>query len=216
MVQATKDHPCTRPDCPACAQRMTGREFERWERTKADAMALAPARLDLEVCVPAVILSPDAERFVEGLARRAEGIFPRAGIVIYTTVLGRLHRVIVEDMEPELREPVEIAGLGNLSIPLTAEPLTPQAPPPVCSTCNDTHVMTRTNGSGDVSEVMCTRCPTPCEACRSRGPGRAGGPFCATTPCACDCHRPSDAVTRAATALRNFDKLGPDYRPRKR
>lgn len=69
--------------------------------------------------------------------------------------------------------------------------------PPVCTTCNDTHVMTLGEGT-----ALCTRCPTPCEACRSRGPGRAGGPYCATTPCACPCHafnhHANCAVVRAA------------------
>lgn len=51
---------------------------------------------------------------------------------------------------------------------------------PICSACNDTHLM----GEG----WACTRCPTPCEDCRSRGPGRFGGPFCAVTPCGCKCH----------------------------
>lgn len=53
------------------------------------------------------------------------------------------------------------------------------APTPTCSTCNDTHVMPL----GD-REVMCTRCPRPCERC-------GNGPFCATTPCGCSCHAPA-------------------------
>lgn len=51
---------------------------------------------------------------------------------------------------------------------------------PVCSTCNDTHAMPL-NGT----EVMCTRCPVPCETCRQQTPQ---GPYCAVTPCACRCH----------------------------
>lgn len=62
---------------------------------------------------------------------------------------------------------------------------------PVCETCRDTHRVERHRSNGDVQEVMCTSCPTPCEACRSRGPGRAGGPFCAVTPCPCACHADS-------------------------
>lgn len=58
------------------------------------------------------------------------------------------------------------------------------SPRPVCTTCNDTHMMEL----GD-REVMCTRCPVPCEQCRSRGPGLAGGPYCAATPCGCGCHQ---------------------------
>jgi hypothetical protein len=53
-------------------------------------------------------------------------------------------------------------------------------PDPVCSTCKDTHSMPL-NGT----EVMCTRCPVPCERCRRQDPQ---GPYCATTPCACGCH----------------------------
>jgi hypothetical protein len=49
----------------------------------------------------------------------------------------------------------------------------------VCSTCNDTHLMPL----GD-DEVMCTRCPRPCQKCRVGG----NGAYCSTTPCACDCH----------------------------
>jgi hypothetical protein len=49
----------------------------------------------------------------------------------------------------------------------------------VCSTCNDTHLMSL----GD-DEVMCTRCPRPCQKCRVGG----NGAYCSTTPCACDCH----------------------------
>ncbi len=67
-------------------------------------------------------------------------------------------------------------------------PWPPAAPQPVCETCQDTHLMWMHNSSGDLEQVMCTRCPTPCEGCRSRGPGQAGGPYCATTPCACACH----------------------------
>ena len=53
--------------------------------------------------------------------------------------------------------------------------------PPICSTCNDTHTMTL----GD-REVMCTRCPVPCDRCQQGTPPTA--PYCATTPCPCSCH----------------------------
>jgi len=49
-----------------------------------------------------------------------------------------------------------------------------------CSTCADTHRMQ----IGD-REVMCTRCPTPCQSCRSAN-GR--GSYCEAAPCACKCH----------------------------
>jgi hypothetical protein len=51
---------------------------------------------------------------------------------------------------------------------------------PVCITCSDTHRMTL----GE-REVMCTRCPRPCQQCRRFG----YGPYCEVTPCACGCHK---------------------------
>lgn len=57
---------------------------------------------------------------------------------------------------------------------------TPAPAKPVCSTCCDTHRMTLHE-----REVMCTRCPVPCERCRSK----PQGPYCAVTPCPCECHR---------------------------
>jgi len=48
-----------------------------------------------------------------------------------------------------------------------------------CSSCKDTRTMTLRE-----QEVMCTRCPTPCQGCRASG----NGPFCETTPCPCRCH----------------------------
>jgi hypothetical protein len=53
-------------------------------------------------------------------------------------------------------------------------------PAPVCSTCDDTHMMALRD-----RDVMCTFCPLPCQACRTGG----NGPFCSSTPCACECHR---------------------------
>ena len=53
----------------------------------------------------------------------------------------------------------------------------------VCSTCNDTHAMAL--GAG---QVMCTRCPVPCELCRARHRNGGAGAYCATTPCTCACH----------------------------
>lgn len=55
---------------------------------------------------------------------------------------------------------------------------------PICSTCGDTHMMTLHSDVGDEREVMCTRCPTPCQECRAGG----NGPFCGSTPCDCPCH----------------------------
>jgi hypothetical protein len=57
---------------------------------------------------------------------------------------------------------------------------------PVCTTCNDTHVMPATG-------YACTHCPVPCQSCRADG----NGPYCTTTPCTCACHvrrtAPADA-----------------------
>jgi hypothetical protein len=58
---------------------------------------------------------------------------------------------------------------------------------PVCSSCNDTHVQQRETG-----DVMCTRCPRPCESCRGAGQY----PYCDTTPCTCTCHRATAGAAR--------------------
>lgn len=55
----------------------------------------------------------------------------------------------------------------------------------VCSTCNDTHRMLLAG-----SEVMCTRCPKPCQRCRAGG----NGPYCEVTPCPCACHGATDEL----------------------
>lgn len=68
-----------------------------------------------------------------------------------------------------------------------AEMLGAAAKVPVCATCRDTHRMMLRD-----REVMCTRCPVPCEAC-----ARSPGPYCATTPCLCACH-----ATRSSTPVR--------------
>lgn len=58
---------------------------------------------------------------------------------------------------------------------------------PICSVCNDTHLMDFFHGNHDEfsRKVMCTSCPTPCDKCRSNG----YGPYCTETPCSCECHR---------------------------
>lgn len=83
-------------------------------------------------------------------------------------------------------------------------------PRPVCSTCKDTHTMTL----GD-REVMCTRCPTPCEQCRQRDTGYGPGAYCATTPCGCACHKPTprigepgDLLTGKPIAIEDSPKVG--------
>jgi hypothetical protein len=57
---------------------------------------------------------------------------------------------------------------------------------PVCDACNDTHRV----HMEDLGDVMCTRCPTPCQQCRAGGTGA----FCATTPCSCACHQRREAA----------------------
>jgi len=56
---------------------------------------------------------------------------------------------------------------------------------PVCSTCNDTHmVLFRRDGEADRNR-MCTQCPVPCRKCAGDG---GTGAYCAKTPCPCECH----------------------------
>lgn len=47
---------------------------------------------------------------------------------------------------------------------------------PICSRCKDTHRVYY-----DKREIMCTRCPLPCEQCKL-------GVYCDVTPCLCTCH----------------------------
>lgn len=61
----------------------------------------------------------------------------------------------------------------------------------VCETCNDTHMMTLYR-SGHARDVMCTRCPAPCEECR----GTTNTAYCAVTPCPCACHPKKEAVVK--------------------
>lgn len=60
-------------------------------------------------------------------------------------------------------------------------PKSEAAAKPVCDTCKDTHWMPF---GEDRHDVMCTRCPTPCQECRAGG----NGPYCEKTPCGCACH----------------------------
>jgi hypothetical protein len=81
---------------------------------------------------------------------------------------------------------------------------------PVCKRCNDTHLMTR-GEEGHEREVMCTFCPTPCEACRAGG----FGAFCEKTPCECACHvktaqeRPARPLTEEQLAALERDYTRP-------
>lgn|GEM_PF-4443849 len=50
---------------------------------------------------------------------------------------------------------------------------------PICSTCNDSHVMYYKD-----RRVLCTHCPRPCDECQAIGQY----PYCETTPCQCECH----------------------------
>lgn len=105
--------------------------------------------------------------------------------------LGEALLVVVAEMEErdqerhELREAARAEMLG-----------------PVCSTCGDTHRMTL----GD-REVMCTRCPTPCEACRVRHRGSGAGAYCSATPCSCGCHARPEPVIAEFSPDRHLTRL---------
>ncbi len=98
--------------------------------------------------------------------------------------------VAEEEGIPILGDPFSPAGGAEL-LARVREVLARSRRPPlvrkyVCETCRDTHVMTL-HREGDPSkdrEVMCTRCPVPCQRCRAGG----NGPYCAKTRCACACH----------------------------
>lgn len=79
----------------------------------------------------------------------------------------------------------------------------------VCETCKDTHSMPLHSRSGDVRDVMCTRCPVPCDHCRTRVSDFGAGPYCATTPCRCLCHLGKRAEShmniQVIPALETFD-----------
>ena len=74
-----------------------------------DACALKKKRPDFVVSVPVVLFNAEVSSFLESLAaiakRGDEFTAPRVavGAVLYATIDGRLHRVTVEDLEPELR-----------------------------------------------------------------------------------------------------------------
>ena len=53
-----------------------------------------------------------------------------------------------------------------------------------CTNCNDTH-MVELDGEG--RQVMCTRCPVPCDYCRKNGRGA----YCTEVKCSCACHQTS-------------------------
>lgn len=57
---------------------------------------------------------------------------------------------------------------------------------PICEGCNDTH---RMDFGEDHAQVMCTRCPSPCDECRTGAGGRSA--YCDKTPCDCACHADS-------------------------
>lgn len=78
---------------------------------------------------------------------------------------------------------------------------------PFCSACNDSHRMPFHTPSGDETEVMCTRCPVPCEKCR----GRPQGAYCMTTPCPCRCHRQKKCTCLAAPGFHAIGcPMGPE------
>ena len=70
-------------------------------------------------------------------------------------------------------------------VPIEGGLIVESAPSPVCSKCNDTHMV---QDSRYEHEIMCTGCPVPCQECRVGGKGA----FCGETPCSCECHRKDD------------------------
>lgn len=72
------------------------------------------------------------------------------------------------------------ARVGWETDPVFQRAVMGKAGQPVCSTCNDTHMMPLGERS-----VPCTRCPSPCQKCRVGGIGA----YCEKTPCPCTCHR---------------------------
>lgn len=89
-----------------------------------------------------------------------------------------------EQDSPDFTHPctTELAARGYKRVNRAPE----QAPGPVCTQCNDTHMMPwQEDVDGNYErKVMCTRCPVPCQKCRAGG----NGAFCGETPCACNCH----------------------------
>lgn len=71
---------------------------------------------------------------------------------------------------------------------------------PVCDVCNDSHMMTLE----DQGDVMCTRCPVPCQKCRVGG----RGPYCENTPCGCNCHYYNKTLrAKAPLFVVNIDEM---------
>lgn len=61
-----------------------------------------------------------------------------------------------------------------------------QTSPPVCSFCDDSHVV-KTVGR---YEVYCTHCPVPCAVCQGASTlSTMFVSYCARTPCPCACHK---------------------------
>lgn len=150
----------------------------------------------------------DADLFME-LAERATNM--QAGSVAeLRAIVHCLARECARVAEDAAREKTSAISEKVCTSPQDCPPVsksvnhTAKAPPatppsetvtPVCSTCRDTHWMSR---SGGKDNVMCTHCPTPCQRCRAGG----NGPYCEHTPCSCDCHRkPSETVTEGASEL---------------
>lgn len=85
---------------------MTDREKAAAERRHAamlvDAIKFKRERPELGVTAPAVVFEAPSQAMLESLAAHAEtgGL---KGTAIYFTAHGRLHRLVVEDIEPEQR-----------------------------------------------------------------------------------------------------------------
>ncbi len=109
----------------------------------------------------------------------------RLGWVARYKLENKLHRLNAEELmtlcaplPPALRDSFQKRWVNRSLIGMLFGEAKPK---PVCSHCNDTHRMLLEEQG---REVMCTHCPTPCQACRKDG----NGAYCAEAQCPCACH----------------------------
>jgi hypothetical protein len=76
-------------------------------------------------------------------------------------------------------------------------PPEPEPEGPVCSRCQDTHVMRIPKKYEGSRKVPCTACPTPCPECRD---GRKA--YCREPRCSCKCHKLKMAEVRVIETLK--------------
>lgn len=84
----------------------TEEEARRWELTKNDAAEVKARSPTLNVLVPAVVFAPSIRECLESFAALAVTSGEAAGfsgLAVYATLGGRLHRITIEDLEPERR-----------------------------------------------------------------------------------------------------------------